>query len=516
MKRYRSFIFITVIIVMLSTLSTLVSPVMVQVWSRSEGGLSASRIAMLCGILLISGLLEILCFWLREHFAKNFNIANCKAFLGLFWGMEYDKINEAGSLSLTAKIRQAVNDFYMYYVNGKINLIVSTIILGVILCLAFFYNNLIFWILLSLALVNILGYKALNKELLVRSKKLQEDTSSGWQEINQIISNTDYIKQLHTEKYLFEQMEPSIQKIYTSMKNINLFAQTVSHSIMVFNNLCETFIMMFLGFRFFQNSENAYSLVLYTVLLPLFSAHLNKVVNVNLDKRNLLVSKDFIHEMEQSRERCGKEQIREISKIRFDFPEWENGFVHFQPIEEEFTKGDIVQVKGKSGCGKSTLMKFLPQFWKTHHIQLNGCSLEEIDLQACRRLVNYVPQQSPIIKGTLRDNLFLGRPYSSQAEQQMAACPVLESIFRSKNMDSQITENGGNLSGGERQKIAFAREIFSEADVFIFDEITSNIDIETAREIYQAIQNFHNDKIIFIISHDSIAETICNRQIILS
>ena len=57
MKRYRSFIFITVIIVMLSTLSTLVSPVMVQVWSRNEGGLSASRIAMLCGIMLISGML---------------------------------------------------------------------------------------------------------------------------------------------------------------------------------------------------------------------------------------------------------------------------------------------------------------------------------------------------------------------------------------------------------------------------------------------------------------------------
>lgn len=516
MKKYGFFIFITALIVLLSTLSALVSPIMIQMWSASENGITKGRIAAICIVMLISGLLEIVCFWIREYFAKNFNISNCKSFFKAFFGMTYDKINELGTLSVTAKIRQAVNDFYLYYVNGKINLIVSVIILSCILIFTFFYNILIFAIMAFLVFINISGYKMLNKELLKRSKKLQEDTSSGWQEINQIAANTDYVKQLDTHEYLFKQMEPSFQKIYTSMRDINLFAQTVSHAIVVFNNLCQTFIMMFLVFNFFNDSSNVYLLIIYTIIMPLFSSHLSEIVNVNLDKRNLCVSKDFINDMNQNQENSGKERIKEIVKISFDFPQWKNEFISFSPIKQEFVKGDIIRVKGKSGCGKSTLMKFLLKFWKTEYIKLNDKAIYTIDNQDCRRLINYVPQQSPIIKGTLRENLFLGKPYSKKLEDQMSCFPILESVFRSKNMDSFIMENGNNLSGGEKQKIAFTREFFSDSDVFIFDEITSNIDAETAKEIYQAIWDFHKDKIIFIISHDNIADNICNKRIVLS
>ena len=74
-----------------------------------------------------------------------------------------------------------------------------------------------------------------------------------------------------------------------------------------------------------------------------------------------------------------------------------------------------------------------------------------------------------------------------------------------------IEENGANLSGGEKQKIALSRVIFSDADVFVLDEITSNIDKETAKEIHDTITSINKDRITFIISHDKTNVPYCNK-----
>lgn len=94
--------------------------------------------------------------------------------------------------------------------------------------------------------------------------------------------------------------------------------------------------------------------------------------------------------------------------------------------------------------------------------------------------------------------------------------PILRTILQTKTMDSQINENGTNLSGGEKQKIALARALYDEVDILILDEVTSNIDKESASDIYQRIVEIHYNKIIFIISHDELPTSIVTHTLFLS
>lgn len=510
-KGYRSFMLATVFLVLLSGGSSLLAPILIQFWSRDQKGLTAERVAFLCGVLAAAAVLEILSVYIREKFAKKFNSGNCRELLGRFLHMQYDKINEMGPINITARIRQAVNDFYMYYAGGKITIYASGFIILGLLFVAVLYSWYFAVLLAVLAAINIGGYKALNKELLRRSEKLQKNTAEGWQEINTIVRETDYIKQLESYHWIFAQLEPSIDKIYDSMKEINIFAQTVSHGLLSFNNFVQTFIVLLVTFRFFQREEDIYSLIFYTVVMPLFFAHLNKLVNANLDKRNVSISKKFAEEIAGCQESDGKEELASVDTIAFQIKEADSAFLHLPEITELFSKGDRIWVKGKSGCGKSTLMKFLVKFRSTDEILINGQKIGQYSNRSVRKQIEYIPQNVPIVKGTLRDNLFLGRPYAPEMEQKMIESPILASVLQSKTMDSLITENGGNLSGGEKQKIAVARIMASQAEVLILDEITSNVDAGAAELILSTVLEGCGDKIVFIVSHDGSTGRFVNR-----
>lgn len=95
----------------------------------------------------------------------------------------------------------------------------------------------------------------------------------------------------------------------------------------------------------------------------------------------------------------------------------------------------------------------------------------------------------------------------------MLADPLLKSILSNKQISTEIYENGSNLSGGEKQKIDFIRAIYDEAEVLILDEIASNIDTQSAQDIYNRIKELRNEKIIFIISHNQLPDTFENQTI---
>lgn len=101
--------------------------------------------------------------------------------------------------------------------------------------------------------------------------------------------------------------------------------------------------------------------------------------------------------------------------------------------------------------------------------------------------------------------------WDKEREEKLKQEPILQSIFSNKDMDSLIDENGTNLSGGEKQRIALARALYDDVDVIILDEVTSNIDKESAEIILERIMSGKEQKIIFIISHDTMPELYANK-----
>lgn len=515
--QYRKFFVTMLIIIFIISITSMISPFLIQLWSRDSIGLTSNRILIIFIILLFSLGVQIFFIYLRERFAKDFNIRNCTELLKKYMNLKYDTINDEGPKKLTEKISISVNSFYNYYTNQAINLWSSILTIILILGLIF-YNNILIGVLLVILLpINYLGYRSLNNKLVTKSKALTEATSSGWQGINSVVGQVDYIKQLDSHNVIINNIEPFISKIYTAMADINIFAQTVSRILGALNSISGTMITTIVVFRVIQNGDSPLTLVLYTMLLPIYFMQLDNITCVNLNKRDVTVANDFVNFLNENKEPDGVKNIKYINKITFNIPKLEiKGKTLTYGINGVYTKGDIVWVKGMSGTGKSTLLKLIPKFRIANDIIINGnININNIKNSSVRSHIDYLSQNVPVIRGTVRDNLFLGKSYNSEIEKLLIDDSILKSLWKNKTMDSMILENGSNLSGGEKQKIAVARSLYSQCGVIILDEITSNIDKETADLIYERITENSIDKIIFIISHDDLPSKYSNKIILL-
>lgn len=254
--------------------------------------------------------------------------------------------------------------------------------------------------------------------------------------------------------------------------------------------------------------------ILIVSFTPIYFNAINGIVGANLVSRDLKNSSEFIEYLKDNQEEDGEEVLDGISQIEFRVKDLSiKDRILKSDINQVFKKGDIVSVNGDSGTGKSTLMKLLPKFRTTDAVYINNIDIRNIENKSIRNNLVYMSQEVPIITGTLKDNLILGNIVSEEEINQLKDLPILQSILSNKSMETIIEENGTNLSGGEKQKIALARAIFSKVDLFILDEITSNIDKITADEIYKSVTSINKDKIIFIISHDKMHLTYCNKSI---
>lgn len=253
-------------------------------------------------------------------------------------------------------------------------------------------------------------------------------------------------------------------------------------------------------------------MVLMVVLFPIYTNNLSIITNANLSRQNLNVSKEFIRQMDEKEETDGTREILQISSVKIDIDTLQiKGKELAHGIRGKFYPGDIVWIKGESGKGKSTLVKLLLKFRQSDGIWLNGIPLSEITNASLRLRMNYLSQNIPIVKGSLRENLFFNKEWDAQAEEKLKQEPILQGILQKKTMDSFIEENGANLSGGEKQRIALARALYDKVDVMILDEVTSNIDRESAEIILHRVIENSREKIIFVISHDTMPEIYANK-----
>ncbi|AIB45374.1 Transport ATP-binding protein CydD [Haemophilus influenzae CGSHiCZ412602] len=160
---------------------------------------------------------------------------------------------------------------------------------------------------------------------------------------------------------------------------------------------------------------------------------------------------------------------------------------------------------GKSGCGKSTLVSLLMGFNKAQQgeILFNGQNALNIDRTSFYQKVSLVSHSSYVFKGSLRENMTMAK--IDATDEQIYACleqvNLAQFVRDNGGLDMQLLSRGANLSGGQIQRLALARALLHNAELYIFDEATSNIDVESEEIILQFIQQFKQQKTIVMISH---------------
>ena len=189
-------------------------------------------------------------------------------------------------------------------------------------------------------------------------------------------------------------------------------------------------------------------------------------------------------------------------------------FSYYKEKEKEILKNINIQMKnnefvalvGESGCGKSTIAKILSGILKDYkgNITIQNKELNSIDENSLSKNIVIISNDSYIFKGTIKDNLLMARQNATEEEMLNIIKKVELNEFLKNNglgLDSPIEEDGNNLSGGQRQKLALARGLLIDAPFYIFDEATSNIDKESEEDILNIIKSLAGKKSILFISH---------------
>ena len=174
-------------------------------------------------------------------------------------------------------------------------------------------------------------------------------------------------------------------------------------------------------------------------------------------------------------------------------------------VTMEFPAGSFTAVVGESGCGKSTVASLLTGRRRPDEgsVTVGGRSLSDIDEAALARHITYISHNSYLFKGTVAENLRMARPDAPDEVlwQVLEQVNLADFVRGEGGLDAPVAEKGSNLSGGQCQRLALARALLHDSPVYIFDEATSNIDVESENDIMARITELAKSKTVILISH---------------
>lgn len=168
-------------------------------------------------------------------------------------------------------------------------------------------------------------------------------------------------------------------------------------------------------------------------------------------------------------------------------------------------KGETVAIMGATGCGKTSMVSLIPRFYDVSEgmVLVDGVDVREYRQEALRDKIAIAMQKSELFSTTIGENIVWGRPGADGVLLQSAARVAQADDFISsmaEGYETAVAERGMSLSGGQKQRISIARAVLKPAEIFIFDDSTSALDLKTEADFYQAIQKSHPDSTKIIIA----------------
>lgn len=359
-------------------------------------------------------------------------------------------------------------------------------------------------------IIMIIKYRRKSHRLYHRNWRRSADITSR---INDTIPNFLVVRSFSKENYESKTLRKLLDKLYESSVSINKMNSTYWPLMGFIVNL-STVIIWWIG------GHEVISGIIQLGVITAFIAYVSQFYGPINNLSNVL---PFIQQSLTSAER-----IREVLEVKPEITNPENpkkpnmpaeiildhvyfGYdPHFPVIKDVSIKikpGEKVAIVGKSGSGKSTIAKLLLRFYDVNEgkITIGGVDIKEIDLNYLRRKIAYVPQDVVLFDTTVGYNVAYGDENVNEVDI-VKACKIArihdEIVRLPFAYDTILGERGTYLSGGQRQRLSIARAIVKNPDILIFDEATSNLDVVSEREVYEAMMSVSKGKTVILVTHN--------------
>ncbi|MEG0855168.1 MAG: ABC transporter ATP-binding protein [Terrisporobacter sp.] len=276
----------------------------------------------------------------------------------------------------------------------------------------------------------------------------------------------------------------SVLIVWVGAKNIDTGAMQVG-DMMAFIQYTMQIVMSFL------------MISMVSVMIPraaVSAKRINEVLEADIEIKENKMPDNFNED---------KKGIVEFKNVSFKYPDAEEDILH----EISFTArpGETTAFIGSTGSGKSTLINLIPRFHDVTdgEIVVNGANIKNVSLHDLRGKIGYVPQKGVLFSGTIDSNLRYGKKEASEEDIKRAAkiAQSLDFIIEKEDkFDSEISQGGSNVSGGQKQRLSIARAIAKDPEIFIFDDSFSALDFKTDANLRKALKSEIKDSTVLIVA----------------
>jgi len=392
---------------------------------------------------------------------------------------------------------------------------IMMLIMSPILVLVF-----IFTIPISVIITRVLS-KIVKKKYRIRNQKLGE--LNGFAE--EMITGQRTIQSYVQEDSVLKKFDAINEEASTASYESGYYSTTVGPSVNFVSNLSVALVGVFGGILYFFGNISLGKLTSFTLYSRRFSGPINQMSNIIADIQSALAAAERVfHVIDEEEEPIDVEDAIDYQDVQGDIQLKDVSFSYvpnqivLNHVSLIAPKGKVIAIVGPTGAGKTTLVNLLMRFYDVNEgsIMLDHHETRNLTRKSLRRSFSMVLQDTWIFHGTVFENIAYGNGDVSRLEVEEAARKARIHSFIShlpQGYDTILTDEGLNISKGQKQLLVIARAMLSKTKMLILDEATSNVDTHTEVQIQKAMLTLMENKTTFVIAHR--LSTIQNAHLIL-
>lgn len=501
----------------LSVITTLVS-LMIPLLTKelvdgfSVSSLSWKQISLIIGVFVVQALLSAYATYALSYNGQKI-IAGLRE---LLWKkliklpVSYSDRNGSGEMiSRMTNDTMVVKELITTHITGAVTGMISVVGSIIILFIMNWKLTLLIFIVLPLMAAILVPIGRLMHRI---SKETQAETATFTGILNQVLPEIRLVKAFNAEDIEYDRGMKGISKLFRlglkEAKTQSLVGPIVTLVLM-------GALVAIIGYGGMQVSSGvitagslvAFILYLFQIIMPMgqitvFFTQLQKSIGATDRIVEILATEE--EDLTAGRTLTDAKQSITFNDVSFAYEEGETILSH---VDLTIEAGKVTAIVGPSGGGKTTLFKLLERYYLPSggRITIGGEALEEFSLQSWREHIGYVSQESPLLAGTIRDNICYGLERDVPEQELKKAAEMAYALSFIENLpegfDTEVGERGLKLSGGQRQRIAIARALLRDPEILMLDEATSSLDSQSEQSVQMALDQLMVDRTTIVIAH---------------